>query len=177
MSGRDVMGQMGQQLRAIASRMRHVFHRAWVSAPANESGGTQLVQVVNFQGEVVRDVRSAQHYGFASSPLVGCELFIVHANGDSSSGYAVASNDQRHRPRNMSSGSTMLYNDGHTQVLLVGKKLFITAAEQVEINSPKLIVKGDIEATGDVKAGSVSLKQHRHINTQPGTGQSGIPQT
>ncbi len=59
---RDAMGQMGQQLRAITSRMRHVFHRAWASAPADESGGTQLVQVKNFQGEVVRGSQlSATH--------------------------------------------------------------------------------------------------------------------
>lgn len=43
-----------------------------------------------------------------------------------------------------------------------------------------LHVTGDITATGEITAGqgggdSVTLQQHKHINTQPGGGQSGIP--
>lgn len=38
-----------------------------------------------------------------------------------------------------------------------------------------LQVNGWIHATGDIVAGTVSLQKHVHINTQPGSGNSGIP--
>lgn len=39
-----------------------------------------------------------------------------------------------------------------------------------------LRVDGAIEATGDIKAGSVSLKQHKHVGVQPGSGLTQGPQ-
>lgn len=159
-----VIGQIGQQVRSVAQRMRHAFHWAKTSAPANESGGTQIVQVTNFQGEVVRDVRSVQHYGFASSPIVGCDVFMLNGNGDTGAGYAIASNDPRYRPKNMPPGAARLYAVV-AYVHVEGDKVTISAPGNVTVNAPKLLVNGDIEATGDVRAGSVSLKQHRHPET------------
>jgi len=40
----------------------------------------------------------------------------------------------------------------------------------------KLIVEGRVEATGDVVASGVSLVQHIHVGTQPGSGTTGQPQ-
>ncbi len=37
-------------------------------------------------------------------------------------------------------------------------------------------VQGKIDATGDVKAGSVSLQQHKHTGVDPGAGLTGKPQ-
>jgi phage baseplate assembly protein V len=40
----------------------------------------------------------------------------------------------------------------------------------------KITVEGDIETTGDVKAGTVSLKTHKHLGVTTGGGISGTPQ-
>lgn len=42
------------------------------------------------------------------------------------------------------------------------KKLTFSSTGEVEINCTKLTVNGSVEASGDVKAGTVSLKDHTH---------------
>ena len=48
------------------------------------------------------------------------------------------------------------------------------AGTAVTVQAPVLRAQ-NIEATGDVKAGDINLRNHRHQNTQPGRGQSGTP--
>lgn len=55
------------------------------------------------------------------------------------------------------------------------KNATVTATTQVKIDSPKLKVTGDVEADGDVKAGAISLKTHKHSGVQSGGGQTGTP--
>lgn len=55
------------------------------------------------------------------------------------------------------------------------KNAEIKASDQVKVDSPKAKFTGDIEADGDVKAGSISLKDHKHGQVQPGSGQTGSP--
>lgn len=40
----------------------------------------------------------------------------------------------------------------------------------------KITLNGDIEVTGDVKAGTISLKTHTHSGVTPGPGNTGLPQ-
>lgn len=63
------------------------------------------------------------------------------------------------------------------KVIINCKNAEIKATGELKIDSPKSKFTGDIEAEGDVKAGSVSLKDHLHGQTQPGSGQSGKPAT
>ena len=56
-----------------------------------------------------------------------------------------------------------------------GGTLRLEPGGTARLAAPRLIVEGDVEVTGDVTAGSVSLRQHVHLNTQPGTGTSGPP--
>jgi phage baseplate assembly protein V len=43
------------------------------------------------------------------------------------------------------------------------------------IAAGKLTLNGDIEVTGDVKAGAISLKNHKHGGVTTGSSQTGIP--
>lgn len=56
--------------------------------------------------------------------------------------------------------------------LPAGGKVSITA--NVDI-SGDLAVDGEITATGDVRAGSISLNSHKHGGVQGGSGQTGAP--
>ncbi len=52
----------------------------------------------------------------------------------------------------------------------------IKAGGEVAIKAPgKLKVEGDIEATGDIKAGTISLKTHVHSGVQSGASNTGTP--
>lgn len=52
----------------------------------------------------------------------------------------------------------------------------ITSPNQVTINATKLQVNCPIEATGDIKSGSISLQTHVHGGVQSGGSSTGVPQ-
>lgn len=52
---------------------------------------------------------------------------------------------------------------------------FIVDAAECDINCT-VNVGGDMVATGDVKAGSISLDEHTHSGVQPGGGSTGAPE-
>ena len=64
--------------------------------------------------------------------------------------------------------------------------MVVNASKEFTVNCPKINLNGAISGgglggnnatfTGDVTAGSISLKSHTHGNTQPGNGSTGTPQ-
>ena len=54
-------------------------------------------------------------------------------------------------------------------------KVSITAPAEVAFTVPKITTTGDIEAAGDVKAGTVSLKNHTHGGVDPGGSNTAAP--
>lgn len=55
------------------------------------------------------------------------------------------------------------------------KNATVTATTQIKLDTPKVKVTGDVEADGDVKAGSISLKNHKHGGVSAGGAQTGTP--
>lgn len=74
-------------------------------------------------------------------------------------------------------GATLAYDDASHRLhasLPAGGEILLVAPGGVII-AGDLEVQGEITATGDVRAGAVSLKDHRHGQVAPGSGQSGGP--
>ncbi|WP_252353883.1 baseplate assembly protein [Acetobacter sp. P5B1] len=63
--------------------------------------------------------------------------------------------------------------NGDFHVKTAGK--FIVDAAECDINCA-VNVSGSVTATGDVKAGDISLEQHRHPGVQTGGGETGLPE-
>jgi hypothetical protein len=86
---------------------------------------------------------------------------------------AIAFVGLRSKPRalaGLSAGAAQLRGDsGGTYIELSGNAVNIVAPGGITFTTPTL------QVSGDVKAGTISLKTHVHLNTQPGSGQSGIP--
>ncbi len=95
---------------------------------------------------------------------------------DLSDGFAIPAPMSKPKALSNISANTMQLrsNDGTVFIEVAGGGI-------VNITAPGgLHITGDITATGEITAGqgtgdSVTLQQHKHINTQPGGGQSGIP--
>ena len=95
---------------------------------------------------------------------------------DLSDGFAIpALMSQPKALSGISAGTMQLRStDGATYIEVAGGGV-------VNIVAPGgLHVTGDITATGEITAGagggdSVTLQQHKHLNTQPGSGLSGVP--
>lgn len=165
---------MSLDLQRIFRRVQMAIRPSRTSAAPVETGPVQRVQV-RYSDFETHELNSMQQYGVASSPPVGTDVMVINVAGDSANGCVVASNHQSSRPRGMTAGEVRIYNDAGTYIRVRGGEVTIVAATQVTMQTPKLAVSGDIEAAGDVHAGTVSLRQHRHQGTQPGSGQSGTP--
>ncbi|MBO8136808.1 MAG: phage baseplate assembly protein V [Desulfotomaculum sp.] len=87
----------------------------------------------------------------------------------------VADSNKRHIT--FSDGTVIEY-DRKTSTLKVDVKgpINIVTTGQVEITASGITVNGNITATGDVKAGGVSLKTHVHSGVTSGTESTGPPE-
>jgi phage baseplate assembly protein V len=125
-------------------------------------------------------------------PVVGEQVLLLCPEGDiahaialrglRSNAFPAPANDGRARFL-MPDGSTIDYDPEihELTITLNGGKLTIIAPEGVTITGDvaidgKLDVTGEIATPEDVKADGKSLKSHKHISVQPGSGVSGEPQ-
>ncbi len=136
-----------------------------------------------------------------SPPSAGEQVVLVAPHGDLAAAFcfgAIAS--EANPPAGNSLRELMIFSDGaiaaydpeagEMELLLPeGGKLRILAAGGVEIEASAGVtikgpvsiegdvsIQGSAEATGDVKAGAISLKTHKHIGVQAGGGVTGVPQ-
>ena len=101
----------------------------------------QEVQLGLMRGELRDRVERFQEYGFTSVPLPGAEAVAVFVKGDRSHGAVVATDDRRHRPRNLKGGEAAMYT-------AFGQLLKMDAHGNLHITVPGDIV---LEAGGSVR--------------------------
>lgn len=116
----------------------------------------------SFLEEEVRDgMERQQEYGFTSVPLPGCNAVAVFPIGDRSHGVIVATEDYRYRPVNLKPGEVCIYTHE-------GARVHLKAGKIVEIVADEVHFTGNLQADGDIKAGSISLRGHVHPENDSG---------
>lgn len=120
--------------------------------------------------EVRDDTPIMTAYGFSSRPKPGADAVVVYVAGNRGNGVVIATSDGRFSVE-LAPGEVVMHADDGTKIhLQTGGKIAITSAGGIAITSPKITLTGDLEVAGDVKAGTVSLKHHRHQETGAGGG-------
>jgi phage gp45-like len=165
--------------------VRRVYKRLFDSSkPSNQ------VQIESLADDVHNDVEVAEPYGFtAYAPEDVPEGIAIFASGESDHGVVIGWFDKKHRPRTLLEGEVMLYTRrGHKVYLKDDGSMVLTDQQgstialatngdiQLVPSSGKMKLVGTLEATGDVKAGSISLRNHQHSGIVPGGGITGLPQ-
>ena len=141
----------------------------------DDSGPIHRAQVRGFPPETIDAMPVLQIYGLASHAMPGSDAMAIFASGDRSNGVIIATGNQTYRLRNLGSGEVALYdNSGNIVKLGQGGNIEITCPTKVRIVTPRLEVTGDVVAGCD--STHVSVLNHRHKDTQPGGGLSGVPQ-
>lgn len=170
--------------RTAAQTVRNAISRA-VVALVDDSRKVQEVQVDLLDGETRDKVERVQNYGFTSVPMGGAEAIVIFVGSSRDHGVAVAVDDRRYRLKDLQAGEVAVFTDqGDKIVLKRGGTIEITASTKVSIVSDveisgNLTVNGNggvTVPTGDVEAGSISLKTHVHGGVQSGGGTTGAPQ-
>ena len=131
----------------------------------------QTAQVELLDGEV-REFERFQNYGYTARAHDGAEVAAIFVGGNRDHGVAVAIDDRRYRVTGLQPGEVAVYDDLSHQITLSrsGIEIYGAGHNIVISGAPVVQVTG-----GDVIADGVSLKGHKHQDTQPGTGLSGIP--
>lgn len=168
-----MMDALARALGPLSRRVRGMVARG-VLKLVDDGSGVQRVQV-QVGPQVLDGVDRPQMYGFSSHPPAGGEVVVVFVGGNRGHGVVVGEGDRAHRPKAGEAGSVVVYDDaGHTITLRPGGVEIDGGGHNLNVvNCPKLLQDGDIEVTGDVKAGGISLKTHTH--SDPQGGDTGAP--
>jgi phage baseplate assembly protein V len=143
-----------------------------VIAQSDDEPGMQNVQISLLRDEGKTAVERMQNYGFSSHAPVDSEVLVVFVGGGRDHGVIVATDDRASRFTGLGAGEVAIYtNEGDSIVLkrdniveITCKKLVIHAedkieikTEEIEIEAPKIKIKGDIELDGSLTAtGSIT---------------------
>lgn len=170
-----MIDQLTRLLAPLNRRVKGMVARGILSL-VDDAAGVQRVQI-RIGKQVLDGVDRPQMYGFSSHPPAGGEVVVLFVGGNRGQGVIVGEGDRANRPADGEPGAVVVYDDaGHKITLRPGGIEINAGGHDLNIiNCPKLLQDGDIEATGDIKAGDISLRHHKTSNVQPGSGQSGEP--
>jgi phage baseplate assembly protein V len=140
----------------------------------DDSEAVHRVQIrVNGTPEIIDRAAVMQIYGLASHAPTGTDATAIFVAGQRSNVVIVATGNQRYRLRDQKPGEVALYTDEGDHVHLARgkiieikageecrittKKLTIKVEDVIEIEAPRIRIKGDIELDGNLTAtGTVS---------------------
>lgn len=147
-------------------RLLNVFGKARVKI-VNDAGDAQMIQARFGGDELIDRLPRFAEFGFTSVPPNDSEVLAIFLAGDRSNAAVIASHHSGSRPRNLNEGESAIFNQVGVRILLTKDGLVIegaclpvtingtpnltvNASNGVDLNTPKLSVRGDIEATGNI---------------------------
>jgi phage baseplate assembly protein V len=161
---------------APLARLRQAIARG-VLRLVNDAQGLQVVQVTLLAKQTRDAVEVAGHFGFCSNAPAGADVVIVAPSGSTDRAVAVSIEHRDYRLRNLLPGEAAVHNQWQDRVVFQADgTILVVARGTVRIQAPLVEVMGDLRVTGDVVAGNISLKSHRHGGVRAGTDTSGVPQ-
>lgn len=162
----STLDELRRLLTPIKNRVMNLVGRGVVKK-VDDARKLQELQISALAGEVRDEVERFQQFGFTSVPEAGAETVVLFVGGNREHALAIAVDDRRYRLKNLGSGEVAVYNK-------TGAKIVMKANGDIEV-TPKsghkirlagdVAVTGTLEATGDVKAGAISLQGHTHTMT------------
>jgi phage baseplate assembly protein V len=127
----------------------------------DDSGTQQLVDVMNLAGDMPKAIYRQQPHGLSSNPPVNSEGFILALGGRSDRLLFLTGEHKDHRPKNLKSGETCVYDAFKKTIKLLEDKLVVDAAgqdvqvinaktitaeasETITLKAPKIIFEGTV---------------------------------
>ena len=170
-------------------RIQHMVGVGRTTAPVDDTGAAQTVQVQTLAGITVDKVPIVQLFGFSSVMPHGSDVTFLNVAGDSSAMMAVGTGHQASRQKNTPAGGAVVYdqagttlllsNDGNATLTLTGTFTIKIGGMTAVFSAAGLTVTGGaVSAAGEVTAmagaAHVTLSQHHGHTTSslpptPGT--------
>ncbi len=148
---------MQRHIERVMHRLHHMVGVGRTTAPVDDTGAAQTVQIQGMSGTPDDQVKVAALFGLSTSMPVGSDVTFVAVAGDSSSRIAVTTGHQESRPRKTPSGGTVLYDQGGTSIVLSNDNVLTitTSGGKVTITSPDTYTSGNLHA-GTGATGSIT---------------------
>lgn len=132
-------------------------------------------------GEAVSDwlpwvtARAGATRSFAA-PSVGEQVVVLSPSGNTGQGVVLPSlfSVAGSAPASEAGVELVEFSDG-TVVELRDGVVRVSCASAVEITAPVVRIVGDVEVTGDVRAGPISLREHLHGGVESGNDRTSVP--
>jgi phage gp45-like len=142
----------------------------------DDAGDLQRLQLSLLSEETRDEVERLQSYGFTAVPIPGAEAIVVSVGGNRDNPVAIAVDDRRFRPTGLLPGEVCVYSRRSDQrITLKADGTILVQAPKLRIEAPEVEIDGAVSVTGDVTAGGVSLRTHRHGGVTTGAAQTGVP--
>lgn len=173
-----------------AAALRGQAVRGVVSAIRDE-GMVQSVDVETHEGVVRSRVEVLQQYGVTSHAPAGGVVVLLALGGDEGDQAALPVACPTSRMGGLAAGEVALHDAAGNRVHIkaggvieirgAASVLVVVGGTELEVTPGGVRIKGNVQVdgsittTGDITAGTVSLKNHRHNGVQTGSGQTGTP--
>jgi phage baseplate assembly protein V len=186
------LAMFNRLIKPLRDRVLTMFSRGLIES-TDDSISMQLVKLSMLNAELKEDVEHLHPYGLSSNcPTAGSEAIVGCVGGDRDSALAIIIGNSKYRIKDLASGEVCLYSQ-HGQTILLkedgsieltpkdGKAFVVNSKTQFKADIDvvgKITASSDIASTsGDVKAGSVTMKLHVHDGSLIIPTVGGIPGT
>lgn len=176
--------------RETAAALRGQAVRGVVAA-IRDDGLTQAVDVETHEGVVRSRVEVLQQYGVTSHAPAGGLVVLLALGGDEGDQVALPVACPSARMGGLAAGEVALHDAAGNRVHIKSggvieirgatSLLMVVGGTEMEVTPGGVRIKGDVQVdgsittTGDVTAGGISLRNHRHGGVQAGGSQTGTP--
>lgn len=162
---------LSRALAPIRNKLSLIVTRAVVTR-VNDALKCQSLQV-SIRADELRDgTERFEDYGMTSHPFEGAEAIALAVGGNRSHTVAIAVQDRRYRPKNMSEGDVCLYNDNGERVYLESSTDLVHLGAKSAAEFVALAAKTDAR----IAALQAAHDGHTHATTAT-VGPSGVPGT
>lgn len=164
-------------IKPLRDRVLTMFSRGLVES-SDDTTAMQLLKISMLDDELKEEVEHLHPYGLSfNCPTDGSEVVVGCVGGDRDSALAVVVGNSKYRIKELKSGEVCLYSQ-HGQTILLkedgsieltpkdGKDFVVNSKTKFKKDidvTGKITASSDIASTsGDVKAGSITMKLHVH---------------
>lgn len=169
---------MNGVIKKIIGRIKNMISKAIINSVI-DSGQIQLVKVQGLDGEVIDSVERLQNFGHTANPPEGSETILAYIGGNKDHPVAIVVDSGKYRVKDLKPGESAVYDKtGSTVYLKEDGSIVISPSDD------KVVLEGDLEATGDIKDSKGTLDElrtefntfvdatygvHVHVSAAPGS--------
>lgn len=147
---------MIEHMKRLGNRIGGMVRIAQTTLAANETTGTQSVQLAFNTLETRNNIPTIANYGFRSSPMIGANAVVLASSGNAGDSVVIGTHDPRYSPTGLLAGESKMHD-------AIGQFIWLDSTGIIHITaSHKVQVVCDTEV--DITAPTVNVNATTAVN-------------